>query len=248
MASATSTIDGTSNVLATGTSGKPETKTEREYYVIAVGMVVAGGIVAWLCTSQGWHIGTPGKLASGMSVFALLYVAAQVIERILVPLAPLASTTTKPAATPAEAPGGSAPSGGRLDKATAQRAVQAWSVAAAAPVPSPDPADRDAKTPEDAAEEQATNLATWLELLNQAKKNGNTTLWALASLLGMVVSAATNIHLMRILVESWKWPTLDIIATGLVLGGGTKGLHDLIGNLQAKGDASGGTTGGGTGG
>jgi hypothetical protein len=246
MAAAVSNIDGRSTVTASGVSGKPETKTEIEYYVLAIAVVVIGAVAGWICsTRSSLHVTEVAQLNSGISVFALLYVGAQVVERILVPIAPLATSTTASSNTPATTPDGTSRPTGAITKATAEKAVRAWSVACESPsIPTPitdtTPAD-DVQQAVSSAQDQATSAATWLELLKQAKQNGNTTLWALASALGMVVSGVTNIHLIRILVVDWTHPTLDIIATGLVLGGGSKGLHDLIANLQDKGGSAGAT-------
>ncbi len=272
MAVASSNVDGTTRVLSSGTSAKPETKTEGEYFLLALFFVAVGGLLGWYCsTNSSLHIADVAKLNAGISVFALVYVAAQVVERILVPIAPYLSVTKAPSgdAAPAKSPSDTTQATGRVSKTTARNALLAWSAACATPSADlgltqgvraaqtavqgargagvdtgPIQAELDQKTTAmnaatEAATSQAKTAATWLELLNQARKNGDTTLWALASGLGMVVSGATNVHLIQILVSNWTHPTVDIIATGLVLGGGSKGLHDLITNLQDKGDSSG---------
>jgi hypothetical protein len=53
----------------------------------------------------------------------------------------------------------------------------------------------------------------------------------------MAASAATGIYLLHIVVASPVSPqALDIVTTGLVIGGGTKPLHDLISRIEAAKD------------
>jgi hypothetical protein len=63
--------------------------------------------------------------------------------------------------------------------------------------------------------------------------------WAAATTLGMFASAQTGIYLLAMLVTKSTAPqAVDILATGLVIGGGTKPLHDLITRVQAAKEKS----------
>ena len=237
--------DGGAKVSAPGKSGKPVKQTEPFYYLLAVGIVVAGAVVSFILEHEGWHVSIV-KLQTGISAFAALYVGSQLIERILVPIAPIAAQTKVSDAnasapqTPATAAAGGdgadvqahmaagPPVTGIITRRTASEALTAWSKAARAAVPGP--ATVEEKTP--IARQQAVNTATWAELLQQAKQNGNTTLWAIGTTLGMLIAAAGNVHVIRILATNWKWAWIDIVVTGFVLGGGSKNLHDFIGTLQ----------------
>jgi hypothetical protein len=255
MAVVTSHVDDSgTKVSAPGKSGKPIKQTEPLYYGVAFGFVVVGAALSFLVEHEGWHAGIV-ELSTGISAFAALYVGAQLIERILVPIAPIVSQTkvddsnSSAPKTPAALTAGSdgvdveahmasgPPVTGLVTRRTAAEALTAWSNAARAPVS--DAVAASQKKP--IAHQQAVNTATWAELLQQAKQNGNTTLWAIGTMLGMLIAAAGNVHMIRILATNWKWAWVDILVTGFVLGGGSKNLHDFIGTLQAKSGGSNGS-------
>jgi hypothetical protein len=95
------------------------------------------------------------------------------------------------------------------------------------------------QTADPTAAEQALNrAATWQQIIDQVASN-KATLWAVASGFGMAISGATGLFLLHA-IDKGKWGVprwLDVIATGLIIGGGTKPLHDLITNLQAAKDS-----------
>jgi len=69
-------------------------------------------------------------------------------------------------------------------------------------------------------------------------------LWAVASVVAMVVSAALGFFLLRSVDSTATSPNrfLDLIITGLVVGAGTKPLHDLVSRVQAPSKSSGSST------
>jgi hypothetical protein len=91
--------------------------------------------------------------------------------------------------------------------------------------------------------------------LDQRRADKMVAYWALASILGLLLSATLGLYLLHIvglrgdgLAEDGTWTggamtpsgirhMLDILVTGLAIGGGTKPLHDLISNLQASKDS-----------
>jgi hypothetical protein len=90
--------------------------------------------------------------------------------------------------------------------------------------------------------------------LDQRRVDKAVAYWALASGLGLLLSATMGLYLLHIvglrgdgLAADGSWASgiisaagvrhmLDIFVTGLAIGGGTKPLHDLISNLQAAKD------------
>jgi hypothetical protein len=106
----------------------------------------------------------------------------------------------------------------------------------------------------------ATRVATELVAvaqaeLNQRRADKAIVYWAFASILGILLSGLLGLYLLHIIglkgdgiddrgawtAAGWTWAStrhlLDLLVTGLAIGGGTKPLHDLIGNLQeAKND------------
>ena len=87
--------------------------------------------------------------------------------------------------------------------------------------------------------------------LDQRRADKAVAYWALASVLGLLLSATLGLYLLHIvglrgdgLAPNGIWAAgilsaagirhvLDLLVTGLAIGGGTKPLHDLISNLQA---------------
>jgi hypothetical protein len=102
-----------------------------------------------------------------------------------------------------------------------------------------------------AAKKAAVKLAAAAQAdLDQRRADKTIAYWALASILGVLFSATLGLYLLHTVGlssdglssnGSWTGSTwspsgirhmLDILVTGLALGGGTKPLHDLISNLQ----------------
>jgi len=87
--------------------------------------------------------------------------------------------------------------------------------------------------------------------LDQRRADKAVAYWALATILGLLLSATLGLYLLHIvglrsdgLAADGTWTAgignaagirhmLDLLVTGLAIGGGTKPLHDLISNLQA---------------
>lgn len=61
--------------------------------------------------------------------------------------------------------------------------------------------------------------------------------WALATILGIIASAVLKLYLPHVVGIASGGRAIQILATGLVIGGGTKPLHDLIGYMTAAKDS-----------
>jgi hypothetical protein len=102
------------------------------------------------------------------------------------------------------------------------------------------------------AKKAAVELAAAAQAdLDQRRVDKAVAYWALATVLGLLLSATLGMYLLHIvglrgdgLGPSGSWAgglftapgfrhMLDLLVTGLAIGGGTKPLHDLISNLQA---------------
>ncbi|HEY5987081.1 MAG TPA: hypothetical protein VIV12_12010 [Streptosporangiaceae bacterium] len=187
-------------------------------------------------------------IPAGVSVFAMLYAVTQGLERLLEPVssfffstkdhtqlrnAALAKAVNLQTATDSEITA-------QLSRAEAQKAAadHAQSV--------PEKID-----PEAARREAVKNAAAMQATLNQQRADKAIAFWALASVLGVLLSATFGLYLLHIvglrsdgLVRGgWTGPIasaagirhmLDLLVTGLAVGGGTKPLHDLITNLQTS--------------
>jgi FtsH-binding integral membrane protein len=72
-----------------------------------------------------------------------------------------------------------------------------------------------------------------------AQANMAILLWAIASSVGIVAAAVMKVYLLKAVGIASPGRVLDVIATGLVLGAGTKPLHDLVTLVSPnKGQAS----------
>jgi hypothetical protein len=156
----------------------------------------------------------PFTVPAGVGVFAVFYAVTQGLERLLEPISALVYKTNNAVTdrnrTLAQALSTS-PTGNR------QTAIQ------------------------EAAAAQAT--------LDQRRADRAVIFWAVATVLAMAVSAALGLYLLHAVglpEGSWRggpfsaqglrrW--VDLLVTGLAVGGGTKPLHDLISNLQASKEA-----------
>lgn len=183
--------------------------------VSLIGVALAGLLVPTLI-DRGIYSSTAAAV-TGISVFAGIYAVAQAIERLLEPLSHwlLSSETTDNAY------------GEAVEKADA--GVTAWRS-------SPENA-----ATRDAAETAMKDMAKAKNSVDERKDDRAAIFWAIASVLGMLASAQFGLFLLKLIgvSSSYGW---DVFATGLILGAGTKPLHDLITNLSSGSptDSSGG--------
>jgi hypothetical protein len=170
-----------------------------------------------------------GSTAAGtLSMFATFYVAAQAIERLLEPLSNVLVSKD----------GAESASASKVDSA----GKKANELAEAASDATPNLAL--VNTAKQAVESSLKAVATaknHLDLISQAR---TTLFWALATIAGMAVSASLKLYFL-IMVGIGPGPRwMEVLATGLIIGAGTKPLHDLITTISNKKDlAAGAKTG-----
>jgi hypothetical protein len=165
------------------------------FVLVALITVAAVWVIGFLWNPFALKIAGPAVLATGVSVFALLYIVAQALERLLEPLSAL------------------------------------------------DPKKKDAEENRDTAVAAAlanpttallTTAADMQATLERLRRNRAIIFWAGATILGMFISATTGIYLLDIVIDNPTPPqSLDVLVTGLVVGGGTKPLHDLISRIES---------------
>jgi hypothetical protein len=91
-------------------------------------------------------------------------------------------------------------------------------------------------------QENATAAANTEAESNQIAANTKVLIWGLASFVAMLVSGATRVYFLEV-IGFENIPTyLNVLITGLVLGGGTKPLHDLIKLIEKKSENASGDT------
>jgi hypothetical protein len=203
-------------LAAAGRSGKPVTRAETPYLALVLGLLLMGVLVGQALVDDDRKAYVP---PDGIGLFAVIFVITQAIERLLEIFAPFFGVTCATKAPPTPASDTSTLRG----LVTKSQIVRFRDTALAYSLTTADDAER-AKTARQAAWAQ--------ELLAQTRSN-TATLWAVASALGMVAAGLLNVLLLEAIgadVGDARW--LDVLVTGLVVGGGTKGLHELIGNIQ----------------
>jgi hypothetical protein len=156
----------------------------------------------------------PFTVPAGVGVFAVFYAVTQGLERLLEPISALVYKTN--------------------DAVTDRNRTLAQAL-------STSPTGNRQTAIQEAAAAQAT--------LDQRRADRAVIFWAVATVLAMAVSAALGLYLLHAVglpEGSWRggpfsaqglrrW--VDLLVTGLAVGGGTKPLHDLISNLQASKEA-----------
>src|SRR6266542_2854376 len=210
-------------------------------------------------------------IPAGISLFAMLYAVTQGLERLLEPVSSFFFSTTQHTenrnATLAAAVNLQTATDGELPTKLSELAKAAR---AAQDLQGEEPARQDPErvvktlanvlqVPESEApavtRKAAVDLAAAAQAeLDQRRADKAIAYWALASVLGLLVSGTLGLYLLHIvglrgdgLATDGSWAggllsaagirhMLDLLVTGLAIGGGTKPLHDLISNLQAAKD------------
>ena len=103
--------------------------------------------------------------------------------------------------------------------------------------------DLKAKVAEESSDPSTRNENATAAANSDAEANGiaaNTKvfIWALASFIAMLASGATKVYFLQALGFNGIPDYLNVLITGLVIGGGTKPLHDLVTLIEKKSDAA----------
>ena len=166
-------------------------------FAIAAPVAVFGSwaVIAALHKFDSANLPVALKVNGDASTFALLYIAAQAIERVLEPFSHLFLKTD---AVKKE-----------LDQ-TVALALQT-----------------EKRTDGEAAAKKQ-------DALDRRRGERALVLWAVATILGIVASAVTGLYFVNMILAKYSTfsPFLDVLVTGLVIGGGSKPLHDLIARLE----------------
>lgn len=190
-----------------GKSAEPTVAARPTWHYIVFAVVVAiVGYVVGLALQHHFHrnFSQLPTLADGFSLFGLLYIFAQAIERLLVPVSWFG--------------------GGFLDGGTTKKQVAQAEQAAvlALNMSAPDQAEQSAKTAANAkhkVEQYAANLTA--------------TNFGVASAAASLLAGYSGAFLLAIVgVRTSPW--LDLLVTSLAIAGGTKPLSDLVSAISKK--------------
>lgn len=179
---------------------------EATYLILAAVALLAGAVLGTLAYDN-WGAGVGFKPPEGVGIFALFYIMAQGIERIQEPFTPF--VTAKKTGE---------------DGRTTQRRAKAElesSVASAEAAKTLDSATAAAKT-----------VANKKRTVDQVRANLTVLLFGSSALLAMLLSSYLKAGLLRTIGVSGVPVWIDVVVTGVVVGAGTKPLHDLISNLK----------------
>jgi hypothetical protein len=179
--------------------------------VASVIVVLLAAVIADRVAKDSAFPGTTPVLTDGLTIFAVFYVAAQAIERLLEPFSGVLLPKDEAKADAAEA------------TSNAKKKVQ------------------------DAATDSGANSAATEALATAAQKQAKLgaleahrtiLFWVLATVLATAVSAGMKLYfLQRVgIANSSRW--WEVLATGLIIGAGTKPLHDVIEFISAKKEAA----------
>ena len=246
----------------------------RRYGTAAVAILLVA-VVCWAATR--WVPHPPVEIGSvrpvdGLTIFAVFFVAALAIERLLEPLSNALLPKAQLAKNAHEAmKQARSKTVEYLDRAAEQftadegnpvlkvevppsEAATQAATGATTPEQQDDGDDRPplttastapSKSEADPAEANAAiqDAAAAVEALNVRKLQRATVFWAIATCLGMSVAAAMNLYFMNTvgITIGQRWE--EILATGLIIGGGTKPLHDLVNLISSKSAATEGNSG-----
>jgi hypothetical protein len=215
------------------------------------------GLVCWAATRWIAHPAPDtGAVRSvdGLTIFAVFFVAALAIERLLEPLSnamlPRAERTMNAQDAMRQAKKAAADYRDSLDQddpdvdtkaveseGTATTRAHAAHTEHESPendgnrvVPdAPSPTASQNKTdPADDANNAIRKAAKAMEALSVRQLQRTTVFWAIATCLAMLMAAVMNLYFLKTVGLTVGDPWEEILATGLIIGGGTKPLHDLV--------------------
>ncbi len=204
-----------------GAASPPRAQTSaasprRFWPLVSLVVVVAAGFVIGQVMKDAKYAHAAAAV-TGVSVFAGIYAAAQGIERFLEPVSHWLLPTT------------GTDKGYEDAVVAADEAITTWQ------------SDPSAET-KDEAERKMGAMATAKTKVDERRDDRAAVYWAIASIVGMAASGFFHIYLLRLIgvVTTHGW---DVFATGVIVGSGTKPVHDVITRVSgaSTSDGSGGS-------
>jgi hypothetical protein len=203
------------------TTGQTEVPTSAHWYVSipAIALVLLGAaLIVWQTTDPDYSKGSVAKAVEGLALFALFFVTAAALERFLEPIAALVPGIDRP-----------------TDDFEAKKEAAAKAVRGADEAAKNDP---NRQTLLDTAKASLDEAAAAMAKVDRHKGDRTIGLWFIATILAIWASAALKLYFLRTVGIANVPRGLEILATGLIIGAGTKPLHDLVTGIQAKKDTA----------
>jgi hypothetical protein len=208
--------------MADGNAGEP-TASADTMYVVGAYLVVVLGVIGAILLAEKEAITI--KVTEGFAPFAVIYIVAQAIERLLQPISGFAFKAEEKEVT----------------KTKLAQTKQQLAMARSA-------------NESGVAKDKAAEAAAHQKKLKAIQADRAVAFWAVATFLALLASGALELGLIQSVanvtgksggsVPDW-FKNLDIVITGIAIGSGTKPLHDLIGviqNAKQKSESSTATT------
>jgi hypothetical protein len=176
--------------------------------ISAMAVVAVAAVVATLfIKDSGFSIRGEPRPVDGLTIFAVFFVAAQAIERLLEPFASWLDPKMND----------------EVEKAKAEAENTFADYLAR-------PKDISAVTSKmnEAAQKKVCAL--------KSRANRKIVFWAVATAIAILAAAGLKLYFLQTMGIGRTPRALDIIATGLIIGAGTKPLHDLVTMISAKSD------------
>jgi hypothetical protein len=206
------------------------------YIVVAYVLVIGAAVLGWRLDV--WVHPSAPIAVQGLGVFTALYVAAQAIERTIEPITEWTGVMLGGVNAPKKDQEGKLedPATDQAGNVTTVPTERVWSKAEVKYRRSI--AIKDARSAHDqtSLKKKADVAAASQAAVEQDRRNSTVLVWGIATFLGIVLSGGVGLSLLHSVGAQGTPRVLDIIVTGLAIGGGTKPLHDLISNLQASKD------------
>ncbi|HYY79477.1 MAG TPA: hypothetical protein VFD04_09885 [Actinomycetes bacterium] len=196
-------------LAATAEESPSQRRLHRLVVLAALALVVACAAALTAVTHDPTFGRPPTQPKDGLTILAVFFVAAQALERLLEPLSGLLLPKSRLEDDYQTALG------------EAERLAGAEPGLGLAAVP----------TEIEAALHRAAAAKARLEGREQDRAIGY---WALATVLAMLGSATLRLYILHELGIANASRGLEILATGLIIGAGTKPLHDLVTNLADR--------------
>lgn len=195
--------------IPTSASASTPTTQDVLWAVAATALAVASAFALNALFGDDAFPPTASVPVEGLTIFAVFYVAAQAIERLLEPISSvllpkdekeIEAKETKTAAVAA------------VNQALTNRTPMAVGQ----------------------ANQALFAAATAKAVLKAVVQHRAVVFWALASVIGMAVSAGMKLYVLQVVGISNASRVWEVLATGLIIGAGTKPLHELVGYISAK--------------
>lgn len=199
-----------------GTATDIEMRPDLWIVCLTFAVVAVTWLFAWWVVLDDKGTVPPTAPVAGLTIFAVFYVAAQALERLLEPISSLLNPlrVSESEATGADKAVKDAAEAVTNDRTVSQDATKKSIISAQSAL-------------DTAAKKRATSRA-----------NRTVAFWGIASALGVLSAASLKLYLLNRVGIGNPPRYLDILATGLVIGAGTKPVHDLVTLISSKAEVA----------